>query len=61
MNEMELDLRRFQLWLTSELKIEYDRSSSSDFNTRKSANLRIDELRMAQKVLDDFLKLHPSP
>jgi len=58
---MELDLRRFQLWLTSELKFECDRSSSSDFNTRKSANLRIDELRMAQKVLDDFLKLHPSP
>ncbi len=58
---MELDLHRFQLWLTSELEIEYDRSNSSDFNTRKSANLRIDELRMTLKMLDEFLKLHSSP
>lgn len=56
---MAPDLHQYRLWLTSELKNEYARSHSADFTTRKSANLRIDGLRLALQMLDEFLTLHP--
>jgi hypothetical protein len=57
---MEPDLNHFRLWISSELKVEYDKSHSADFNTRKSANLRIDQLRLALQMLDEFLR-HQTP
>jgi hypothetical protein len=56
---MEPDLNHFRLWISSELKVEYDKSHSADFNTRKSANSRIDELRLALQILDEFLMHQP--
>jgi hypothetical protein len=56
---MESDLNQFQLWISSVLKVEHDRSHSADFNTRKSANSRIDQLRLALQMLDEFSKHQP--